>query len=102
MWEISPDLPATDGLVKLALILVTALAGFNLQANTIIATFNGELTSEAIQRNVGDGWYDNTTRMFSFTRTGGTQVGAPLGTFYAFCIEPREFVSPGNSYQAAC
>jgi hypothetical protein len=36
--------------------------------------------------------------VFSFTRTGGTHPGDPLGTFDAFCIEPREFVSPGSTY----
>lgn len=25
-------------------------------------------------------------------------MGAPTGTFFAFCIEPREFVSTGSTY----
>jgi hypothetical protein len=86
--------------MKLAFVIPIVLAGFNLQASTIIASFNGELTSETIQRDVGDGagFLDTTTGMFSFTRNGGTQTGAPNGTFFAFCIEPREFVSPGTNY----
>jgi hypothetical protein len=85
-----------------------ALAGFNLHALplTVIATFNAELYSETIQRDVGPGYgdgagagyIDTTTGMFQFTRTGGTQPGSPTGTFYAFCIEPREFVSQGSTY----
>jgi hypothetical protein len=86
--------------VKIALAIAVALAGFNLQALTVIATFNGELTSESITRDVGDGAGPvvTTTGMFSFTRTGGTEVGSPTGTFDAFCIEPREFITTGDSY----
>jgi len=48
---------------------------------------------------VGDsaGWVTTTIGLFSFTRTGGTFPGA-LGLFSAFCIEPREFVSAGDTY----
>jgi hypothetical protein len=90
--------------VKKTVVLFVALAGLNLQAATIIALFNGEMTSEAIQRYVGNdptnpaGWVDTTTGEFSFTRSGGTEVGGPSGTFFAFCIEPREFVSGGSTY----
>ena len=86
--------------MKLAFVILIALAGCNLQASTIIALFNGELTSEAVQRDVGDGagFVTTTSGMFSFTRNGGTQVGIPNGTLFAFCIEPREFVSPGGTY----
>jgi hypothetical protein len=84
-----------------------ALAGFNLQALTIIATFNGELSSESILRNVGPGYGDGdagagfvstTTGMFSFTGLPGSQVGLLIGPFDGFCIEPREFVSQGSTY----
>jgi hypothetical protein len=87
-------------IVKFALAIAAALAGFNLQASTVIATFNNELTSESITRDVGDGAGPivTTTGMFSFTRTGGTLVGSPTGTFDAFCTEPREFVTPGDTY----
>ena len=87
-------------MMKIAFVLFITFAGFNLQASTIIALFNGELTSESIQRTVGDGagFVSTTTGMFSFTRTGGTQVGIPNGTLYGYCIEPREFVSAGTTY----
>lgn len=90
--------------MKNALVILIALAGFNLRAATIIALFNGEQTSEAIQRFVGNdptnpsGWVDTTTGEFSFTRSDGTEIGGPSGTFFGFCIEPREFVSPGTTY----
>ena len=90
--------------MKNALMIVIALSGFNLQAATVIALFNGEMTSENIQRYVGNdptnpsGWVDTSTGEFKFTRTGGTQVGDPSNVFYAFCIEPREFVSAGTTY----
>lgn len=82
------------------LVLLIGFVGANLHAATIIARFNGEITSEAIQRDVGDGagFVDTTTGMFSFLRTGGTLLGDPSGTFFAFCIEPREFVSSGQTY----
>jgi hypothetical protein len=89
--------------VKKTLALAFVLAGFNLHASTVIALFNGEMTSEAIQRYVGDdptnpsGWVGTTTGEFSFTQTGGNDVGLD-STFYAFCIEPREFVSQGSTY----
>jgi hypothetical protein len=86
--------------MKIALVLAVCLAACNLQASTVIALFNGEVTSETIQRDVGDGagFVSTTTGMFSFKRTGGTEVGIPNGTLYGFCIEPREFVSAGTTY----
>ena len=86
--------------MKIAFVLFITFAGVNLQASTIVALFNGELTSESIERTVGDaaGFVSTTTGMFSFTRTGGTQVGIPNGTLYGYCIEPREFVSTGSTY----
>lgn len=92
--------------MKIASVIFVALAGFNLQAGTVVAVFNGEMFSESIQRDVGPGgidtvdagFIDTTTGIFTFTRVGGTQDVAPNGTFYAFCIEPREFVSEGSTY----
>ncbi|HEV3201109.1 MAG TPA: hypothetical protein VGZ73_24570 [Bryobacteraceae bacterium] len=92
-----------------AFVLIIALAGFNLQAATIITVFNGELTSENINRKILDdptapGYPSNiqfittSTGEFSLTRTGGTEIGGPSGTFFGFCIEPREFVSQGSTY----
>lgn len=77
-----------------------ALSGLNLHALTVIATFDSELFSETITRDVGDGAgpIQTSTGMFQFTRTGGTEPGSPTGIFNAFCIEPREFVSPGSTY----
>jgi hypothetical protein len=86
--------------MKIAFVLFITFAGFNLQASTIVALFNGEMTSESIQRDVGDGagFVSTTTGMFTFTRTGGTDLTIPSGTLYGYCIEPREFVSPGTTY----
>lgn len=86
--------------MKPTVLIATAFAALNLQAATVIVMFNGELTSESIQRDVGDGagFVDTSTGEFSFTRTGGTLVGGPAGNFLSFCIEPREFVSAGSSY----
>ena len=102
--EVPPVPPAIVGTVKFAIAAAVALAGFNLQATTIIALFNGEITSETITRDVHDGTdgspnpVGTSTGMFSFTGQPGTQVGLLLGPFDAFCIEPREFVSPGSTY----
>ncbi len=90
--------------MKSAVLLLIAFAGVNLRAATVIALFNGEITSESIDRYIGNdptnpsGWVTTTTGMFSFTRTGGTEDGGPSGDFNAFCIEPREFVSGGSTY----
>jgi hypothetical protein len=89
--------------VKKALAFALSLIGFNLQAATIIALFNGEQNPQNIQRFIVDdptnpGWISTTTGIFTFTRSGGTFTGALNGTFSAFCIEPREFVSAGTTY----
>jgi hypothetical protein len=75
-------------------------ASITMHAATVIVAFNGEQFPETIQRDVGDGagFVSTTTGIFTFTRTGGTWAGPPAGTFYAFCIEPREFVSAGTTY----
>jgi hypothetical protein len=82
-----------------------ALAGYYsstaLLAGTVDAYLNGEMTRQTITRTVDDGanWYQTTTGAFVFTRTGGDYTGLFLPTsFYAFCIEPREFVAAGNTY----
>jgi hypothetical protein len=82
-----------------------ALAGYYsttiLQASTVSAYLNGEVTSETISRTVDDGanWYQTNIGQFSFTHTGGDFIGSfQLLTFSAFCIEPREFVSTGGTY----
>jgi hypothetical protein len=86
--------------MKWTLPVVVFFTCISVHAATIIVAFNGEQYPETIQRDVGDGagFVDTTTGIFTFTRTGGTLAGPPTGTFYAFCIEPREFVSPGSTY----
>ena len=66
---------------------------------TVQAVFNGEVTSESIERTVDSGgyWISTSTGMFGFTRTGGDFPGFDVTTFYAFCIEPLEFISPGQT-----
>jgi hypothetical protein len=88
--------------MKPILVIAAALTALNLNASTITALFNGELNSESIQRFIIDdpanpGWVDTTTGIFTFTRTAG-DAPSPTGTFFAFCIEPREFVSGGTTY----
>jgi len=88
--------------VKSTFLIALALAGANAHATTIIALFNGEVSSEAIQRFIvndptNPGWVDTTTGEFTFTQTGATYSGL-AATFVAFCIEPREFVSGGSTY----
>ncbi len=58
------------------------------------------LYPSAIQRTVDDGanWYSTEVGLFHFQRTGGDYQGFNVIDFYGFCIEPREFVSPGSSY----
>ncbi len=86
--------------MKWVLLGSLTLASLHLQAATVIVAFNGEQFPETIQRDVGDGagFVDTTTGIFTFTRIGGDWYGPPNGTFYSFCIEPREFVTPGNTY----
>jgi hypothetical protein len=89
--------------IKSTLLFALALAGMEAHAATIVvAQFNGEITSEAIQRFIvndptNPGWVDTTTGEFSFTRVDGGTID-PAASFLAFCIEPREFVSSGSTY----
>lgn len=89
--------------MKSKLLLVLPFFALSAHASTIVALFNGEITSESIQRWISNdptnpGWVSTTTGEFSFTRTGGDMPGGLVGTFDAFCIEPREFVSDGSTY----
>jgi hypothetical protein len=85
-------------------ITFLCLAGLTLsgalQGSTIIAHFDQQFTPELIDRTVDNGanTYTTDTGLFKFTRTGGTFTGFQVGAFYAFCIEPREFVSVGTTY----
>lgn len=71
-----------------------------LSASTITAHFDQVIAPELIERTVDNGanWYTTDTGLFQWTRTGGTFSGFPVTSFFAFCIEPREFVSPGATY----
>ena len=70
------------------------------ESATLIARFNGVINPMNIQRDVGDGggWITTSVGLFGFTRLGGTYLGDPVGDFVGFCIEPREFVTPGVTY----
>ena len=70
------------------------------KASTIVAHFDQVFNPEYIDRTVDNGanWYTTDTGEFQFTRTGGTFSGFQVSTFFAFCIEPREFVSTGSTY----
>jgi hypothetical protein len=86
----------------LAAILLAVMSAALASATplTVVAHFDDELYSLSVERTVdypGD-WYDTNTGVFKFTRTGGTQPLNYFTTFYAFCLEPREFVSEGNTY----
>jgi len=79
------------------LFLGCLLASATLEAGTITVTFNNALNMQLIDRTVDNGanWYTTDTGLFQFTFNSGGNGG--LGTvFYAFCIEPREFISPGQ------
>lgn len=87
--------------------LIRYLAGMVLASQvsfcipfTIEAVFDEDVLAQGIQRTVGDaaGWVDTTTGIFRFRRIGGDYPGFPGPVFYAFCIEPREFVSTGQTY----
>lgn len=70
------------------------------RATTIQGYFVQELFSSSIQRDVNDGagFINTSVGIFHFQRTGGTEPTFNVTNFYAFCIEPREFVSPGSTY----
>lgn len=74
-----------------------------LRGSTVIAHFDQVFTPELIDRTVDNGanTYTTDTGLFQFTRTGGDFAGFQVTTFFAFCIEPREFVSPGSTYTYA-
>ena len=92
------QITTTVSVAKLVLLAAAALP--HLDAATIQAWFVEDLYSSGIQRTVGDaaGWVDTTIGLFHFQRTGGDYLGFQVSDFYSFCIEPREFVSPGSTY----
>jgi len=66
----------------------------------VVAYFAENLYTSTVERTVNDGanWYTTTVGLFRFQRGGGDYPGFSAIDFYAFCIEPREFVSVGTTY----
>lgn len=81
-------------------LIAACLLAPTLPAATVQSYFNGVLFSSTIQRTVDNGanWFTTEGGIFSFTRTGGDYPGFQATGFYGFCIEPREFVTPGTTY----
>jgi hypothetical protein len=83
------------------LLLLGTMAA-NVAAATIELTLTEELYSQSVSRTVdgGSNWYNTTAGLFHFTvGTNGTLQPGDLGytDIYTFCIEPREFISPGQT-----
>jgi MYXO-CTERM domain-containing protein len=92
---------ARSGRVIFGLLLAGISVGLaSATPLTVVAKFNTELYSLSVQRTVDNGavWRDTTIGVFQFTRTGGTLPLIDFTTFYAFCIEPLEFVQQGSTY----
>lgn len=85
--------------------------GTTAHAATVIGTYDGFDPNNPVEVNrtlknpylVGPGY--DTRRVdpgrFTLTRTGGDYTGDLVGTtpqFYAFCLEPLEFINTGGSY----
>ena len=72
-----------------------------VSASLVNAYFVEDLYASGIERTVDNGanWYTTTVGLFHWQRTGGDYPQFTVFDFYAFCIEPREFVSPGSTYQ---
>ena len=100
MWK--SCVPAQPARRAAQLWLLFVLAPMLLTADTVYLHFDGSSTSVGINRVVdGANWYDTSGEVFYMTQLGGTYPDdlMPKGTsFFAFCIEPREFISPGSSY----
>jgi hypothetical protein len=82
------------------LLVLAAVMAFSLPAGTIQAVYNGPVYASTVERTVDNGanWYKVTIGMFSMTRVGGTETSFNVTDFYAFCIEPREFIHAGGTY----
>ncbi|MCB1864214.1 MAG: hypothetical protein KDG50_02205 [Chromatiales bacterium] len=82
--------------------------GSPLHATTITATYNGTIAGGQVQRIISDsttgstGWTNLGAGLFSMTVTGGDFAGdlLPSGSanFLAFCVEPQQGVSTGQTY----
>ena len=74
------------------------LASSTLGATTITVTLDNVLDTQYVDRTVDNGanWYTVDTGQFLFTVNSG-DTSQLSGNFYAFCIEPREFISVGQT-----
>ncbi len=92
--------------IILAAAMIAAFAAPAAQAATVIATFTSGIGG-GVTRNIATGAgapqfnAPQTVERFNMDRTGGTStnffVGAGLVDFFAWCIEPREFITQGQS-----
>jgi hypothetical protein len=94
----------------IAAIMVTAVAvpSTGVLAATVIATLDGGAGGGSVTRHIVSGFGSSSSGIelmaerFDLTRTGGTDatIFAGLGgitDFFAFCVEPREFIYEGAS-----
>ncbi len=76
--------------------LVSLVCGLALSspawAGTVTMTFNGLPLSRSIDLVVGATSVSTQAGIFDWTRTGGTHVGAPNGSFKAVCVEIDQFL----------
>ncbi|MCZ2150654.1 MAG: PEP-CTERM sorting domain-containing protein [Bryobacterales bacterium] len=80
----------------MSLLLLSASSAF---AATVTVHFNSPYTtSKTVDRTVdgGTSWYLQDPGQFNFSLVSGPN-GIP-SQFYTFCIEPREFLTPGQTY----
>jgi hypothetical protein len=101
MWKFC--VPAHTARRAAQLFLLVALLPMLLTAETVYLHFDGTSASVGINRVVdGANWYDTSAEVFYMTQLpGGTFPDdlMPKGSsFFAFCIEPREFISEGGDY----
>lgn len=104
--------PARWQLTLLPAILACGVfAGVDAQAGTVVGTWVGtDPAGATVTRSIVSGPAapqinsDQTAERFDLVRTGGTDTHQLVGSgvfnhFYAFCIEPRQFITPNLSIQ---
>lgn len=86
-------------ILALALLLGLCLPG-PAAATVVKGLFVEDLYTSGIERTVDNGanWYSTTVGLFHWRRVGGDYPKLNVTDFWAFCIEPREFASPGSIY----
>ncbi len=95
-----------NGKIILAAAMLAAVVAPAAQAATVVATFTGGIGG-MVTRNIVSGAgapqlnAPQNVEQFYMDRTGGTSatnlVGAGAVDFFAWCIEPREFITMGQS-----